>query len=302
MISVIITALNEDKNILNQTVDSIWNTSNGKAEIIVIDDCSEIPVEINNKNVILRRNVFRMGAAMSKHLGVTLSTKPYIFLTDGHVLFDKNWYNEALKSLKDNPTTLWCGTCLGLTKDNFNLSTYKGAYRGARLFLYDEKDKQILDGKWIENKREENNYEISCVMGANYFMHKNWFFKIRGYGDLIAWGSEEPCLSIKTWLMGGEVRLNKDVIIGHMFRDTAPYRTFIKEIIYNKIRMAKTLLPEELGRVLISKLPQNKEFFEACELIRRDNQTIKEYKNFYNYMFVKDIYWLCDKFNIEICQ
>jgi len=302
VLSIIITSLNEKPQILNQTIRSILDTSPEDIEIIVIDDCSDTPVnlEYKGKNIKFERNKFRLGAAQSKHNGVTLSSKPYVFLTDAHVLFVPGWHEETLKTLENKPNSLFCGTCLGLSEGKFDLNQANGAYVGARLFLYDKNDKQILDGKWINNRKDENNYEISCVMGANYFMHKSHFFKIRGFSELRAWGSEEPCLSLKTWLSGGEVRLNKDVKIGHMFRDSAPYITNIKEILYNKIRMSKSFFDKEFSDKLISKIPDDINKKSALELVGREHKIIEEHKNYYKSIFVRDINWLCEKFKIEI--
>lgn len=306
MISVIIPTLNESNAILNKTIESIIDTTPDKEiEIIVVDDCSDNPVILNSRiknKVIFQENKFkvRLGAAQSKHIGVCLSSKKYIYLTDAHVLFEKGWYEEALKSLENHPETLWCGSCLGLSKDKFDLSKYNGKYTGADLFLYDEKDKNILDGKWTKEKLHENNYDISCVMGANYFMHKNWFFKIRGYGDLKAWGSEEPCISIKSWLAGGQVKINKNVRMGHMFRDSAPYITYSKDILYNKIRIAKTFFSNDLGNKLIQTLEYNPNFSDAMNMINQHQFIISEYKNYYTSLFTKNIEWLCQKFNIQI--
>lgn len=300
MLSIILPTLNENNLILEKTIESIFKNSPSNIEIIVIDDNSNTEPQFKNKNkIIFHRNKIRLGAAQSKHYGVCLSTKKYIFLTDSHVLFDHNYYDNVLKSLENRPNSLYCGVCLGLSEDRFDLARYNGAYYGARLFLYE--DNQFLDGKWT-HANPEDDYEISCVMGANYFMHKSHFFKIRGYADLRAWGSEEPCLSIKTWLSGGEVRLNKNVKIGHMFRNNAPYTTNIKEIIYNKIRLAQTLLPEDLARILISKLNQDISYFSARQIIRKEDNIIKEFKKYYSSIFNKDIYWLCHKFNIAIPQ
>ena len=301
MISVIITSLNEQNYILNKTIQSILDTSPSDIEIIIIDDNSNIPVKIESKNsnVIFEKNSFRIGAAQSKHNGVTLSSKKYIFLTDAHVLFSPGWCEEALKTLENKPNSLFCGSCMGLSEDRFDLSKGNGAYTGAKLFLYSNENKQILDGKWMPNKKDENNYEISCVMGANYFMHKSHFFKIRGFSELRAWGSEEPCLSIKTWLSGGEIILNKNVKIGHMFRNTAPYSTNVWEITYNKIRMARSFLDENLAGILISKLKQDNSYFEAVKGINKDINLINEHKQYYKSIFVRDMNWMCEKFNID---
>ncbi len=298
MISVIFPILNENPEFIDKTIKSVLDTSPSDVEIIAVDDHSDIEPQFEYKNkVIFERNKFRMGTSASRHVGACLSSKKHFFLTDSHVLFQQGWYEEVLKSLENNPQSLYCGICLGLTERNFNLATYAGRYCGARLFLHEED--QILDGKWIA-EQEPNEYEISCVMGANYFINRDWFFKIRGMSDMKMWGSDEPCLSLKTWLAGGNVKINKNVVIGHMFRDATPYSTQIKYLIYNKIRMCKTLLDDKLSSVLLSKLPHDKIFNEAENLIKRENVIIEEYKKYYQSIFVKDINWLCQKFSIEI--
>lgn len=298
MISVILPCRNEDDEIIEKTINSIIHTSPDDIEIILIDDNSKIEPQFQNKNkIIFHRNRINLGAAQSKHLGACLASKKYLFLTDSHVLFKQGWYDNVLKCLENKPNDLCCGVCLGLSKEDFNLKDYKGSYYGARLFLHEKGD--LLDGKWTHAEKEDD-YEISCIMGANYFMHKSHFFKIRGYGDLKAWGSEEPCLSIKTWLSGGSVRLNKNVITGHMFRNTAPYTTYLKHVLYNKIRLIQSLLPNDIAKLLISKLNKNTNFNEAMALIKQEEKQIAEFKNYYQNIFTKDIYWLCEKFKIPI--
>jgi len=300
MISVIIASLNENNDILNKTIESIKNSSGNRTEIIVIDDCSDCKVEINYDDVVFIRNDTRLGAAKSKDKGIKLSKNPYIFITDAHMIFKDGWYDEVLKSLENKPKSLYCGVCLGLSETNFDLNKCEGAYVGARLFL--KEGNEFVDGKWSHIVSNESDYEISCVMGACYFMHKSWYEYIKGYDDLIAWGSEEPCLSIKTWLSGGDVRINKKIKIGHMFRNNAPYYTEIHKILYNKIRMVYCFFPEELSNDLITKMSSLPFFNEAIELINNDEIIINEYKKYYKSIFAKDIYWLIDKFKINMCN
>lgn len=311
MLSVIITSLNENNLVLNNTVQSIFNSTFGNTlEIIVVDDHSDIPVEIKNKhpNIILHRNKFRMGVAQSRHFGACMAKYKWLLFTDSHMLFDTSFYSKFLiYQLSSKHNTIYNGCCLGLWQEdildwkNINLNKLP-KYYGARLSLYEEKENQILEGKWndgIKNK-DEDNYDISCLMGAIYFIRKKFFFEIRGLQDLKGWGSDEPLLSLKTLLCGGEIKQVKKIVAAHAFRAVAPYRTFNKHMIYNKIRMAKTLLPEEMGRLLISKLPRSTEFFEAIELINNENKFIEEHREYYKSIFTKSINEICEKFNIKI--
>jgi len=299
MLSIIITALNEDSFILDKTIQSIIDSAPG-VEIIVIDDCSDIPIVIKQKNIILERNKFRIGVAQSRHIGATLAKNKWLLFTDSHMLFEKYWYNNFIQYSKNaNEKTVFCGCCLGLWED-FDLSKYRGKYYGAKLELWNEKENQILEGKWVPEIKDQEVYDISCLMGALYFIRKEYFFQIRGLSDLKMWGSDEPCLSLKIWLSGGEIKMAKNIKAGHLFRSAAPYTTGVKYLVYNKIRMAKTLLPDELGRDLISRLPKTLEFFEACKMINQEYKIIEEYANYYKSIFTKDIYWFLNKFNINI--
>ena len=305
MLSIIITSLNEKPQILNQTIRSILDTSPEDIEIIVIDDCSDTPVnlEYKGKNIKFERNKFRIGVAQSRHIGATLASKKWLLFTDAHMKFKHDWYNNFIEYQKlSTDKTIYNGTCLGLWEGEFEkeLDLEKlPKYCGARLSLHEEKENQILEGKWTGVKNEDY-YPISCLMGAIYFIRKNYFFNLRGLSDLRMWGSDEPCLSLKTLLSGGEIIQLKNVKVAHLFRGEAPYRTANKWMVYNKIRMAKTLLPDDMGELLISKLPKDRILEETWPEIEKDRGEILEYKNYYKSIFNKDIKEICEKYKIKI--
>lgn len=309
MLSVIITSLNEDIYLLNKTIESILN-SNKEIEIVVIDDFSDIPVVINKEyKIILHRNEFRMGVAQSRHYGACLAkNNKWLLFTDSHMIFKSDFYKNFLEYEKTSADkTIYNGTCLGLwAGDNINYDNLDleklPKYYGAKLSLYEKNENQVLEGKWADGKDSLNkdNYEISCLMGAIYFIQKKYFFEIRGLQDLKGWGSDEPLLSLKVLLCSGQIRQLKNVQASHLFRPKAPYLTFNRFMVYNKIRMIKTLLPDELGNILLSKIDKNEAYKEAIEMINREDKIIQEYKNYYNSIFTKDIREISEKFNIEI--
>jgi hypothetical protein len=297
ILSIIITCCNEKKEYLNRTIDSIRKTAGNEPEIIIIDDASIIPIESNERVI---RNDVRIGVGRSRHKGAIAASNQYLLITDGHMIFDNGWYEnfiERAKTAKLND--MFCGTCLGLDEKDKDLSAHKGAYHGARIELYNEKENQILEGKWIPEKSEME-YEISCLMGALYFVRKDWFLKIRGLSDIKMWGSDEPFLSLKTLLCGGHIFLLKNVRAGHVFRDSAPYTTGVEYLVYNKIRMAKTLLPDELANKLIDKLPKDGNFNAAMKMCELEKTEIEEYKTYYKSIFIKDFYEFCKEYDIKL--
>lgn len=308
MLSVIITSLNESDYVLNRTIESILKAQDIDLEIIVIDDCSDREVVIEQElkdKVYIHRNPIRMGVAQSRHIGATLANREWILFTDAHMIFHPFFYANFKEHAKTSkPDTVYNGACIGLWSENIidytniNLNNLPHYY-GASLMLYNEKENQILEGKWNPISNNDNNYKISCLMGAVYFIKKDFFFKIRGLSDLKMWGSDEPCLSLKTMLCGGEIRQLKDVKAAHIFRPSAPYHTYTKYLIYNKIRMLATLLPENVASSLIHKMKKDETFYAALSLIENENKIIEEYRDYYKSIFIKDFSTICQENNIE---
>ena len=135
-------------------------------------------------------------------------------------------------------------------------------------------------------KQPSDDYEIPCLMGACYFMHKDWFRHIGGLWGNKFWGSEEPFLSLKTWLAGGEIRLAKTVRVGHQFREAAPYATDSRYTAYNKLRSIITLLPERHRNFLISKMPDAP---AAMSLVGLDMPEIERERNRLRGIFKRSI-------------
>lgn len=300
ILSVVITSLNESNARLNQTIKSIRQAATpAEVEIIVVDDNSTLVPEIEDKSVILVRNSLRLGCAPSRHMGATFATHKYLLFTDAHMIYEPNWFNAFLVSIKNAPSKMAiCGTCLGLDDKRDTLEKNAGEYNGAKLSIWEESENQVLEGKWIPSM-DGDMYPISCMMGAIYFIDRHYFLSFRGLSDLIMWGSDEPCLALKILQTGGEMRISKTIRAGHFFRDNPPYNTQYGHIIYNKIRMAKTLLPDELAERVINKLPKDFHFNVAMNIINNQKNLIEEHSEFYKSIFTVPIEDICKNFNIR---
>ena len=299
-LSVVITSLNEPIPRLNQTIETIKENSNNEVEIIVVDDYSDNIVSGLDPSIKLFRNNSRIGCAPSRHFGATQASGEYLLFTDAHMIFHPRWYSEWKSTLSlINSTTTVCGTCIGLDDKHDTLLKSCGSYNGARLSLYEKNENQILEGKWIQEKVGEDLYEISCMMGAIYFINKDYFFKLRGLSDLKMWGSDEPCLALKILRSGGKMIISKKIMAGHFFRESSPYVTGMQYLVYNKIRMARTLLPDDIGQKLIDKFPRDGNFNAAMVMIENERSTIEEYKQYYKSIFIKSLDDICTEYNIE---
>jgi len=186
-----------------------------------------------------------------------------------------------------------------------DINNFKGKYYGATMLFVDKSAnsdrpvREILESKWA-SKKEGVEYELPCILGANYGFSKKWFDYIGGLKGLRMWGTSEPFLSAKSYMAGGRCKIRTDIEIGHEFRSNAPYVTPISHLVYNKIFLCKTILPEDLGDKLISYLPKDINFKNAMKEIEKNKDKIEEDKKYYKSIFKNSIYDYCEKFNIEL--
>jgi len=306
-LSIIIPYLNEDEYI-RKTIASINETGDiNRTEIIAIDDDSKNKVDLSDfKNVRQIRNEKRIGVDACRQMGVELASNEYCLILDAHMIFkNDDWLNKIVNKVELNPYTLWCCTCLGLGYGVMDVNKAKGKYHGANLLLTGENTSknrfatECLEPKWAHEKPELE-YEIPVILGANYFFNKKWFDYIGGLKGLKSWGSSEPFMSLKSFFAGGNSKITKEIEIGHVFRDDAPYVTQIADLYYNKIFICKTLFPKEIEDKILECLPKNINYKMAMEKINNDIEVIEKEKRYYSSIFKHNIYDFCSKFNIKI--
>ena len=96
---------------------------------------------------------------------------------------------------------------------------------------------------WWEdyNNRPEakpNVCETMANVGATWFTSKEYWWYLGGHDEtLYAWGESGPETSLKVWLSGGRMLLNKNVTFAHMFRRRFPYHINSNKIAENKIKI-----------------------------------------------------------------
>ena len=135
-------------------------------------------------------------------------------------------------------------------------------------------------------------------MGACYFIHRDWYFHIRGLEKTTMWGSEEPILSIKTWLSGGTVKIMKSVKLGHKFRNVSSYVTDMSHVQYNKLAYMYMILPDDMNDLIKSKFPNDGNTITALNMVEKNKTELDKEKEYYKSIFVYDVNWFIEKFKI----
>lgn len=305
-LTIVMPFLNEGEEPLN-TIKSIYATCEKEAvQIIAIDDCSTSTCTDFSEfpEVTVIRNAQRRGSGAAKHQGVLLAQTKHVLIIDGHMRFrNDGWLERITEALRREPTTLFCTTSVRLSKEDMQITEDKRRYFGANLVLVDQDNQhstsaqQIIEPKWADEKPERD-YEIQCILGANYAVNRDWFLKLRGFDGLQKWGTEEAFLSIKSWMAGGKCKILKDIEIGHMYREEAPYITPSSHLFFNKIWMCECLFSTKLSKYLRARFPATVERRVAYLDLNNRAQLLNEARSYYASIRVRSPDQICQEWGI----
>lgn len=297
LITIIIPFLNEGEEV-ELTVKSIVENSSEDIEIILINDAStdNYNYDFSNyyKNIKYIVNENRLGVAACRDLGISISTTPFFLLLDAHMRFyDKHWEKRIIEELsRDNRTLLCCQTKI-LEKENGVVKevTKMPESLGACIDLYYFEG--LFEPIWLFTETEAtkmcNTIPIPCVLGAGYACSKSYWQYLKGLSGLLYYGNDEAFICMKVWLEGGTCQLLKDVKLGHIYRNTPPYRTTNEYRIYNKLLIAKLLIPENKRKKIISQLKRSSRIYSKAYLMfYRNRKEIDKLSKYYNSIKTKD--------------
>lgn len=302
-LTVIISFLNEGEEV-RRTVSSVFETSNGSVDVIVINDGSNGLYDYEKMlcaypEVKYLKNDERLGTPVCRDMGVRLSTTPYFMLIDAHMRFyDNNWAERIVSYLKEDDRRLLCCQTRALVKDECgDVVQYPGRRTSYGAYINFEDDDKLLSPKWIYDDRKcskEAVEDVPCILGATYSASKRYWTYLRGYEGLRLYGYEEPYVSIKAWLEGGRCQLIKDIEIGHIYRTKFPYRVDRHEMMYNRMWIAAVLLPDDLrDRVYDMGLRQDEPTYcKVMEMLDQEADRIDELKDYYRKISVRDFSYI----------
>ncbi|MFA5071891.1 MAG: glycosyltransferase family 2 protein [Candidatus Paceibacterota bacterium] len=222
MISVIIPSWKDP--LLQKTIDSLLENSEGEIEIIAVFDgyIPEVPLKEDPrvKTLHLGKNRGMRGAI---NAGVSIASGEFIMRTDEHCSFGKGFDKILTGTFEDN----WI-----VTPRRYFLNPEK--WEVMDIVPVDYGDLKIVEsgsGKKfsaVENKKlAEERKDIMIdetfgMQGSCWIMKKSWWDKVigelqtEGYGPLYQDSHE---MVFKTWKAGGKLMVNKNTWYAHKHRD-----------------------------------------------------------------------------------
>lgn len=277
-LTAIIPCYNEGEELEN-TLKSLRDTVGQQVNVMVVDDCScdsfdyeEIAMRHDAQYV---RNPRRIGPAGSKEKGVRLCETEYFIIFDAHMRFyQQNWHEIILDELNKSQRQLLCCQTKVLSKQDGVVREKERAHAyGA--YLHMGLDALIPSVRWNCNphKKTLDQGVIPCVLGASYASSVSYWRQIRGLEGLLGYGSEEPYLSIKVWLSGGQCRLLEQIVVGHIYKENTCSLRAYNTYVYNHLLISETLFPTALQcKVNMAARLQSEEYFNYSAMLMDENK------------------------------
>ena len=340
MISVIIPTHNDTKLLL-EVIDNLYlGTNKDEYEIIVVNDggCDTggrfQPIffdPFKYPNIAVINNTEQRGVGFSFDRGVERAMGDIIILMGADIIVRRSWLKDVLNAVYEHPNTIGCAVSLGLNGDERDLDK-KGINKryGARLLATLDKDdfpegsdkikknpdhREIMEAKWINEKKSDEPYEIPCALGAFYFTSKSYYNKIGGWDTDPAkdfqghmrWGHLEPHISLKSWLYGGGVTLFPNIEAGHLFgritrKNRMQHRSSKPSLAwFNALWISHTMIFDDNLRDKINNFcPPELNLNKAKSYIKKNYDNVLEIKERNKLGFVNSFADICQKFDIKI--
>lgn len=310
-LSIILSYHNEGQPFLGECIKQIRDTIRVfPYELIVVDDCSTVPLDIVTDITVIRHTSNKgIGAAFDT--GVSYAKYNNIFLIACDMRFiDNGWSEKLFNEIQLYPKSLICTACVALSRESpqkmdiayrRNISRVAGA---TILIFHDHKSnpkkkpgfRGLIEAKWQAYKIGES-YEVPCILGACYGVTKQWYEHIGGFWGHKHWGSLEPYISIKSYLFGGSCRVIPEAETGHIFKREGTHGTSQVSVLYNKLLISKLLFDD--SERLIRFLGNNPTVQQAKRLIQENIEIIDKKRAEYKTKTVFTMEEFIKRFNLD---
>jgi glycosyltransferase involved in cell wall biosynthesis len=222
MLSIIIPARNEIY--LQKTIENILANAEGEIEILVMLDgyLPDPPIDTKDKRVVFVHYKDNIGQRKCINAGVRLAVGKYIMKLDAHCAVDKGFDVKLAAECEPDWTVI-------PRMYNLDINTFTPKLHKRTDYMYisapvGEKPfrASYFSGNdyYVQHRKEALIDDTMCCMGPGWFMHKQRFLDQGGCdeGHEGGWGQQGVEVSLKAWLSGGALKVNKKTWFSHWFR------------------------------------------------------------------------------------
>ena len=229
-LSILMPARNEIY--LRRTIDNILENMRGDTEIIIVLDgytieIPELPDDPRVKVIVHDKSI---GQRQAINEAARLSTAKFIMKLDAHSAVDEGFDVKLMADCEYNWTVIprmynldhenWKPKLIENTKESIRM----GKLHDYMYIGFNEKNELRTlyytgtENKEIHQRKELIDNTMSC-MGPCFFMYRDRFWELGGCDENHGgWGQQGIEVSLKAWLSGGFLKVNKKTWFAHWFR------------------------------------------------------------------------------------
>lgn len=232
-VSFLIAARNE--KYLEATIRDVLKNCRGDIEILVALD-GYIPdpqIIVNDNRVVFFHYPESIGQRQCINALAKKAKYTYICKMDAHVAIDEG-FDIKMAAEATDPSVTWVGRMY-----NLDVELWKPKLHKLTDYMYissptAEKPFRAEYYTGSEYRRVHSNPKLiddtMACMGPCWFMHKDRFFEQGGCDESFgSWGAMSVEVSLKAWLSGGSLKVNKKTWFSHWFRGGIGFPYNIKE-------------------------------------------------------------------------
>jgi len=220
-----IATTNEGVNVLQRTVQDIYEKATGDFEVIVGFNGPPYQTFPNYPNVRTLELPENVGLKTMVNILAIMARGKYLYKSDAHCMFGEGFDEILQEDMQDN----WV-----VTPRFYVLNAKEWKWQDERHYDYFYLCCPFTDprgfrfkagGHWPERTAERESIlidETPQFHGSGWFVNKDYFLNdIGGYmtRDPMGHAQEPPYIGLKTWLGGGKVMVNKKTWYAHMHQD-----------------------------------------------------------------------------------
>jgi glycosyltransferase involved in cell wall biosynthesis len=265
-ISFIIAVRDEPDHLLHATLEGLLRTSDGyRREIVLVDDGSIIPIQIERPGILVIRNDEPMGSARSRRTGASFANGDVLSFLDPHMSFAPDWLDKMMAHVESGALLCSAWWDYELTRCHCWGADFRWCgerdYVAGRCPGFDFRHRTVFPG--------DGAVEVPMLIGASYMMLRSSYDLIGGFSPFFrTWGRLEQDLCLRAWIVGVGVKCVTDARVGHFSRKKFPYKVCWEDIEFNQLATVRTAFEKSTSsqlEELMQPPPQVKKWLDETD-------------------------------------